>query len=505
MEIERILVVDDEEGVRKMIAVLLQKEGYQVSSAGGGEEALEVLGVGEVDLVLCDVRMPGVDGLQVLSRIRSSFPEVMVIMMSAFGTVDLAVEAMKKGAYDYISKPFKPDEILLTLKKAQERESLRRENIRLREQIEEKFSLEGLVAKSPQMKKVLETARKVAEFRSHVLITGESGTGKEVLARTIHRLSPLKGAPFVAVNCGAVPPTLLESEFFGHVRGAFTDAVSDKPGLFEEANGGILFLDEIGDLPLDMQVKFLRAIQEGEIRRVGGNTDIEVDVRIVAATAVDLAGAVKAGKFREDLFYRLNVVPIVIPPLRERREDIRPLAEHLVKVISQRLGGAERFLSKEAMKALLRYPWPGNVRELENLLERASILSGSEELTGEHIVPLLTGEPVTPEGENDQEVLSIKKSVRDLERSLIVKALKKTQYNRSQAARLESGGQAPGDQPPGPALQDQGLRDRGAEVGKGRRGDTGTGGCDGVRGRGREGSEILSASFSRLIPYHLAL
>jgi two-component system response regulator AtoC len=436
MEIERILVVDDEEGVRKMIAVLLQKEGYQVSSAGGGEEALEVLGVGEVDLVLCDVRMPGVDGLQVLSRIRSSFPEVMVIMMSAFGTVDLAVEAMKKGAYDYISKPFKPDEILLTLKKAQERESLRRENIRLREQIEEKFSLEGLVAKSPQMKKVLETARKVAEFRSHVLITGESGTGKEVLARTIHRLSPLKGAPFVAVNCGAVPPTLLESEFFGHVRGAFTDAVSDKPGLFEEANGGILFLDEIGDLPLDMQVKFLRAIQEGEIRRVGGNTDIEVDVRIVAATAVDLAGAVKAGKFREDLFYRLNVVPIVIPPLRERREDIRPLAEHLVKVISQRLGGAERFLSKEAMKALLRYPWPGNVRELENLLERASILSGSEELTGEHIVPLLTGEPVTPEGENDQEVLSIKKSVRDLERSLIVKALKKTQYNRSQAARL---------------------------------------------------------------------
>ncbi len=436
MEIERILVVDDEEGVRKMIAVLLQKEGYQVSSAGGGEEALEVLGVGEVDLVLCDVRMPGVDGLQVLSRIRSSFPEVMVIMMSAFGTVDLAVEAMKKGAYDYISKPFKPDEILLTLKKAQERESLRRENIRLKEQIEEKFSLEGLVAKSPQMKKVLETARKVAEFRSHVLITGESGTGKEVLARTIHRLSPLKGAPFVAVNCGAVPPTLLESEFFGHVRGAFTDAVSDKPGLFEEANGGILFLDEIGDLPLDMQVKFLRAIQEGEIRRVGGNTDIEVDVRIVVATAVDLAGAVKAGKFREDLFYRLNVVPIVIPPLRERREDIRPLAEHLVKVISQRLGGAERFLSKEAMKALLRYPWPGNVRELENLLERASILSGSEELTGEHIVPLLTGEPVTPEGENDQEVLSIKKSVRDLERSLIVKALKKTQYNRSQAARL---------------------------------------------------------------------
>ena len=436
MEIERILVVDDEESVRKMIAVLLQKEGYQVSISGSGEEALEMLGVGEVDLVLCDIRMPDLDGLQVLSRIRKSFPEVTVIMMSAFGTVDLAVEAMKTGAYDYISKPFKPDEILLTLKKAQERESLRRENIRLKEQIEEKFSLEGLIAKSPQMKKVLETARKVAEYRSHVLITGESGTGKEVLARAIHQLSPWKEAPFVAINCGAVPATLLESEFFGHVRGAFTDAVSDKPGLFEAASGGILFLDEIGDLPMDMQVKFLRAIQEGEIRRVGSNTSIKVDVRIIAATAVDLAAAVKTGNFREDLFYRLNVVPIVIAPLRERREDIRPLAEHLVKVISQRLGGPERSISQDGMKALLRYPWPGNVRELENILERGAILSGSDELGEEHIVPLLSGEALAPEGGDEQEDLSIKKSAKELEKSLIVKALKRTQYNRSQAARL---------------------------------------------------------------------
>ncbi len=436
MELKKILVVDDENSVRNMITVLLQKEKFDASGASSGEEALQILGERPFDLVLCDIRMPGMDGLEVLSAVRSLYPDTTVIMMSAFGTVDLAVQAMKQGAYDYISKPFKTDEILLTLRKAQERESLRRENIMLREQIEEKYSLEGVVARSPAMVKILDTAKKVAEYQSHVLITGESGTGKEVLARAVHNLSPRKDGPFVGVNCGAVPPTLLESEFFGHVRGAFTDAVSDKTGLFEEAGEGTLFLDEIGELSLDVQIKFLRAIQEGEIRRVGDSTTVKVNPRIIAATAVDLEKAVKEGAFREDLYYRLSVVPIHIPPLRERREDIKPLAEHLLGRVSLRLGGGPLVLSKEAMKALMSYPWPGNVRELENLLERAAILSGSSELGEEQIAPLLSGVEDRLVDEEASDELSIKKSTRELERRLIVRALQKTMYNRSKAARL---------------------------------------------------------------------
>jgi two-component system response regulator AtoC len=436
MELKKILVVDDEESVRTMISVLLQKEGYQVSIAADGREALDILEEASFDLVLCDIRMPEMDGLTLLGRVQATFPEITVIMMSAFGTVDLAVQAMKSGAYDYISKPFKPDEILLTLRKAQEREKLRRENIRLREEIGERFSMEGIVARSPSMKSILETVRKVAGYRSHVLITGESGTGKEVLARAIHTQSPWSEEPFVDVNCGAIPATLMESEFFGHVKGAFTDAVVDKEGLFEAANGGTLFLDEIGDLPLEMQVKFLRAIQEGEVRRVGANESKTVDVRIIAATAADLSAAVKGGTFREDLFYRLNVVPIRIPPLRERREDIAPLAQHLMETISRRLGGGMRTVSREGLKVLHRYPWPGNVREMENLLERAVILSGEGELGEEQILPLLQ-EGAVPEGPAvAEDELSIKKAVRDLERSLIVRALSQTQYNRSKAAKI---------------------------------------------------------------------
>ena len=436
MELKKVLIVDDEESIRSMIAVLLQKEGYQVSSASDGSEALDLLGEQAFDLVLSDIRMPGMDGLELLDRVRSLYPDITVIMMSAFGTVDLAVEALKRGAYDYISKPFKADEILLTLRKAQEREGLRRENLRLKEEVGERFSLEGIVARSPSMVKIMEAIRKVAGYRSHVLITGESGTGKEVLAKAVHNLSPWKDDPFVAVNCGAIPASLMESEFFGHVRGAFTDAVVDKAGLFEEANGGTLFLDEIGDLPLEMQVKFLRAIQEGEVRRVGDNSSVQVDVRIIAATAADLSAAVRQGRFREDLFYRLNVVPIQIPPLRQRTEDINPLADHLLGRISLRLGGGQRTLTKDGLKALLKYPWPGNVREMENLLERAAILGESVTLDSEDIIPLLSeGIPVST-GELSEDEMSIKKASRTLEKRLIEKALLKTQYNRSQAARI---------------------------------------------------------------------
>ena len=436
MELKKILVVDDEESVCGMICVLLQKEGFQVSGVTAGRKALERLGEETFDMVLCDIRMPEMDGLQLLDKVGSLYPDIIMIMMSAFGTVDLAVEAMKRGAYDYISKPFKPDEVLLTLRKARERETLRRENVRLREEVGEQFSLEGIVARSPSMKGIMDTIRKVSGYRSHVLIGGESGTGKEVLARAVHRMSPWKDKPFVAVNCGAIPSSLMESEFFGHVRGAFTDAVSDKAGLFEEASGGTLFLDEIGDLPIDLQVKLLRAIQEGEIRRVGGSNSIRVDVRIIAATARDLAAEVERGRFREDLFYRLNVVPVNIPPLRERREDIRPLAEHLVHRLSLRLGGGLRALSPDGMKALHRYPWPGNVREMENLLERAAILADSTTLGSEDILPLLTGQAGPGTESAAQEDLSIKKATRAMEKKLIERALRKTQYNRSQAARL---------------------------------------------------------------------
>jgi two-component system response regulator AtoC len=436
MELQKVLVVDDEESVRSMISVLLQKEGYQVSSAQDGQDAIDLLGEQSFDLVLSDIRMPRMDGLGLLDRIQALYPDITVIMMSAFGTVDLAVEAMKRGAYDYISKPFKPDEILLALRKAQERERLQRENTRLKEEVGERFSLEGIVARSPSMVKIMESVRKVAGYKSHVLITGESGTGKEILARAVHNLSPWKDKPFVAVNCGAIPATLMESEFFGHAKGAFTDAVADKAGLFEEASGGSLFLDEIGDLPLEMQVKFLRAIQENEVRRVGDNTPIQVDVRIIAATAVDLSQAVREGRFREDLFYRLNVVPIQIPPLRQRPEDIHPLAEHLLYRISMRLGGGQRSLSPEGMKALLKYPWPGNVREMENMFERASILADAPTLELADILPLLSDVDAGEEESLAPDELSIKTATRQLEKKLIVRALKKTQYNRSQAARL---------------------------------------------------------------------
>ncbi len=437
MEMKRVLVVDDEEGVRRMITALLHREGFVVSGTADGEEALRRLSEEPFDLVISDVRMPGLDGLGLLARVRALHPETTVIMMSAFGNLDLAVEAMKQGAYDYISKPFKPDELILTLRKAQEREALRRENTALRESIRDRFTLEGLVAASPAMKAVLETARKVAAFRSSVLVTGESGTGKEVLARAIHHLSPWREGPFVAINCGAIPPALLESELFGHVRGAFTDAVADKKGLFEEAQGGTLFLDEIGELPVELQVKLLRVLQEGEVRKVGENRSIRVEVRLIAATARDLPAEVRAGSFREDLYYRLHVVPVHIPPLRERKEDLGPLSEALLTRISLRLGGGKRTISREALRALMRYPWPGNVREMENLLERAAILASGRELTEEDVRPLLEegGRGEEGRGEKDQD-LSIKKAVAEMERRFILRALARTGYNRTRAAQL---------------------------------------------------------------------
>jgi two-component system response regulator AtoC len=380
--------------------------------------------------------MPRMGGLDLLGALKAKQHPATVIVMSAYGNVDLAIEAMKAGAYDYVSKPFKPDEIVLALRKAEERETLRRENRALKEQIQKDNQFESILAKSGEMVAIFKTVSKIADFKTTVLITGESGTGKELVARAIHSRSSRKSAPFVAINCGAIPENLLESELFGHKKGAFTDATSDRRGLFEEASGGTLFLDEIGELPLNLQVKLLRVLQEETIRRLGDPKDVKVDVRIIAATHRDLAADVKAGRFREDLFYRINVLSIHIPPLRNRREDVNLLIDHFVTRNNARLGTNIRGVSTEGRKLLLEYAWPGNVRELENTIERAMVLAESEVLQTSDL-PERIREALDPvqvhlaSGE-----LSIKKTTAAIEQILIRRALQKTKGNRTRAADL---------------------------------------------------------------------
>ena len=376
----RVLVVDDEENIRLVLRTLLKKHGYDVEVADGGEAALAALEAFDPDVILTDVRMPRMGGLDLLGALKAKQHPATVIVMSAYGNVDLAIEAMKAGAYDYVSKPFKPDEIVLALRKAEERETLRRENRALKQQIQKENQFESILAKSPEMVAIFKTVTKIADYKTTVLITGESGTGKELVARAIHSSSSRKGSPFVAINCGAIPENLLESELFGHKKGAFTDANADRRGLFEEATGGTLFLDEIGELPLSLQVKLLRVLQEEHIRRLGDTKDVKVDVRIIAATHRDLTADVKAGRFREDLFYRIHVLSIHIPPLRSRREDVSLLIDHFVTRNNARLGTNIRGVSSEGRKLLLEYSWPGNVRELENTIERAMVLAESDVL-----------------------------------------------------------------------------------------------------------------------------
>jgi len=327
---KRILIVDDEENFRHMLTVILKKEHYDVETASNGEEGLKKMVLSTFDQILCDIRMPQMDGMEFLREAQKKGMNVTIIMMSAYGTMDTAIEAMKLGAYDYISKPFKPDEIILTLKKAEERERLKRENELLREEVQKEYSFKNIISKNEKMQSIFEVIRKVAPYKSTILITGESGTGKELIARALHYNSDRSHSPFIAVNCGAIPENLLESELFGHVKGAFTDAIRTKKGLFEEADGGTLFLDEIGELPSQLQVKLLRVLQDGEIRKVGESKSLQIDVRIITATAKDLIKEVNEGRFREDLFYRLNVLPITIPPLRERKEDIPLLVTHFI-------------------------------------------------------------------------------------------------------------------------------------------------------------------------------
>ena len=438
-----MLVVDDEEGMREMLAMLLGRHGFAVSEAADGKAALERLRQGEIDIVLTDVRMPELDGISLLKKIHDQKLPVTVLVMSAFVDLETAIEALKMGAADYVSKPFRADEVVLKIQMAverqrleEERERLRAENAMLKSGRVADPTPAGIIGKSQRLLDVLTTMRKVADYKSTVLLVGESGTGKELIARALHAESVRKRGPFVAINCGAIPETLLESELFGHVKGAFTDASRNKSGLIAEANGGTLFLDEIGELPLSLQVKLLRFLQEDEIRPVGDVKDIKVDVRVVAATARDLTVMVKESKFREDLYYRLNVLQLVVPPLRERREDIPLLAEHFMVKCGARLGRPHMTISREAMRTLLDYRWPGNIRELENTIERAMVLADGERVELEGLPERLRNDeserPLPFLGDD----LSIKKAVRAIEHELIRRSLEKTHGNRTKAAEL---------------------------------------------------------------------
>jgi len=430
------LVVDDEENLRVVLRTLLRRHGYEVETASSGEEALGMVDSFGPDVVLTDVRMPKMGGLDLLSTLKAKGNEATVIVMSAYGNMDLALDAMKAGAYDYVQKPFKPDEVVLALRKAEERELLRRENRALRDEIRKEHRFEDILAKSPRMQEIFRTITKIAEYKTTVLVTGESGVGKELVARAIHRRSTRRGGPFVAVNCGAIPENLLESELFGHKKGAFTDAVHDRRGLFEEATEGTLFLDEIGELPLGLQVKLLRVLEDEKIRRVGDTRDTQIDVRIITATHRDLHAETKAGRFREDLFYRLNVLPIHCPPLRERRDDIPLLIDHFVARNNTRLGTSIRGLDTETRRLLYEYSWPGNVRELENTIERAMVLSEGEQIIAADLPERIreARDPVQVQLASGE--LSVKKTTRIIEEILIRRALQKTKGNRTRAAEV---------------------------------------------------------------------
>ncbi len=434
---KRILIIDDEENFRHLLSVILIKEGYEVETASNGEEGLQKALASPFDQILCDIRMARMDGLEFLKEIKKTELETTIIVMSAYGTVDIAIEAMKLGAYDYISKPFKPDEIILTLRKAEEREQLRRENQLLRREVAQKYSFENIVSKNEKMQKMFDVIKKVARYKSTVLITGESGTGKELVARALHYNSERSQNPFIPVNCGAIPENLLESELFGHVKGAFTDAIRTKKGLFEEADGGTLFLDEIGELPAQLQVKLLRVLQEGEIRRIGESKSIKVNVRIVVATVKDLTKEVNEGRFREDLFYRLNVLPIHIPPLRERKEDIPLLIHHFINKYNQSMNKNVAGIDHKALETLMNHSWFGNVRELENTIERAIVLAERNNIELENL-PIETQE-FKEEFESEplpDEEYSIKKASKALEINLIKRALRKTKGNHTHAAKV---------------------------------------------------------------------
>lgn len=429
---QKILVIDDDTSLRRVLEYTLQEEGHQVLTAASGEEGLAIFAEQQPALVITDMKMPGMDGFQVLKAVKERSAETLVIIITAYGEVDVAVEAMKLGAYDYVAKPFSRDELKLTVKKALQLRGLSEENRQLREELSERIDFRNMVGTSRKMERVFESVRKVADTEATVIITGESGTGKELVARAIHSLSSRRAAPFVPINCAAIPRDLLESELFGHVKGSFTGAVRDKLGKFQQADSGTLFLDEVGELPVELQSKLLRALQEKEVQQVGGTDVRKLDVRVVAATNADLEQAIEEGRFREDLYYRLSVIPIHLPPLRERKEDIPLLVRHF----ASRHGGEQVTFAPETLELMAAYGWPGNVRELENTVERLLIMR-----SGDTITPADLPEKVRTRRVPSAEcpVISLPDegySLEQLEREIVVEALERNNWNQSSAARF---------------------------------------------------------------------
>jgi len=432
----RILVVDDEASMREFLTICLRRAGHEVRAVESGEQAITALDEEPCDLVITDLRLRGMDGLSVLRQARQRVPPPEVLVVTAYATAESAISALKQGAYDYLTKPFKVDEALLGVERALERLALLRENLSLREQLSGRYRLDRMVGKSEAMRRVFDLCRRVSPTRTSVLLLGESGTGKELVARAIHSVGPRASAPFVAVNCGAIPETLLESELFGHTRGAFTGAVAQQVGLFQSAHGGTLFLDEVAELPAAMQVKLLRALQERRIRPVGATEEREVDVRVIASTNRDLGLAVEEGRFREDLFYRLNVITIHLPALRERRGDIPLLAEHFVRRHAAEQNKDIRGFDTDAMALLCEYGYPGNVRELENLVERAVTLATGVEI-GADLLPSLARRPEpAAAAQLPAEGLDLDGFIGNVERDLIGQALERSGGSRTEAAKL---------------------------------------------------------------------
>ena len=429
----QILVVDDEERMRNLLKKVLTKQGLSVQTSPNGIDALMKVEETPFDVILADIRMPEMNGIEVLKAVKETRPEIYVILMTAFGSIDSAVEAMKKGAYDYITKPFKMEEITIVIKKALEEKGLRKEVASLRNEVRSKYRFDNIIGKSKVMQDVFDLIRRVSNSKSTVLIYGKSGTGKELVAKALHYNSPRKDNPFVAVNCSAIPETLLESELFGHVRGAFTGAIATRKGLFEEANGGTIFLDEIGNVSHAMQIKLLRVLQEREIRRVGGAENIKVDIRLIAASNQNLEEAVSRGEFRDDLYYRLNVITINLPELKDRQDDVSLLANYFLKKYTKEENEKIKSISKEAMNLLLNYNWPGNVRELENVIERAIALGRYEEILPEDIpVNIINSRMMSAL----KETLPENATIEELERDYIAKILKKTKGHKINTARI---------------------------------------------------------------------
>lgn len=432
---DRILIVDDDEALRESLQLVLSAEGFEVQTATSGEDALRKIDDYPADIIFCDLRMPGIDGLELIPQLARRLQNSTIIMMSAYGTNEVAFEAMKRGAYDYLAKPFQPSEAAFVIRKAQERERLRQTNRLLRRDVERAVGDRPIVAASSVMIDLLEMMERAAAYKTTVLLTGESGTGKEVLARAIHAQSPRRNEAFVAVNCGAIPEHLLESELFGHSKGAFTGADRARRGLFMAATGGTLFLDEISELPINLQVKLLRVLQEEEVRPVGESKSRAVDVRVIAATARDLESEITANRFREDLFYRLNVVRLEVPPLRARPKDVSLLVDHYFAHYQELLGKRLQGIADDALDALVAYRWPGNVRELQNVIERAVILSNGDRLSLRDL-PENVVRPSEPSESGRSQDLSLRRARRGVEIDVIQMALRATDGNRTHAAKL---------------------------------------------------------------------